>query len=1045
MCVFTNLDKEQPERMDKEQKHSLASDIAEHVRLQQQYDSLYNQSMTILNSLPVAVAVYNAEGKILYFNESFCQIFGTDMEKMAESHPNIYDSPVVTDEIKNAIKAGLPIFTSFPYDFGKVDGYITTVYTSIRHLECNGQPIHKPNGELASYVIIMEDITESLQKEEMLRQSRLKTEIAIKAADIMLWEFDVDSKQFFSDNEPLNGYDKSRPVSMNLYLETIHSDDRKEMVGIMQRMSAGEDFSFAFEGRIRLFDSSEWQYCLVNGAPYSYSEKGRVLKYVGTRKNNTELHKKKLLLDKILNNIPLSIHIKDVEDNFRYIFCNEESKRMFGTSEDKTTYDVMDEEQVARIQKTDLEVFNTGTPYLGLERVILKDGRSYDTIVRKSIIEDNGKRVLLNTRWDQSLQNELKRRAQILSITLGAMNAFTWFFEPDKNRISFGEGFNEVTRKASDICSVEKFLSCVHPNDKQKFLDSLQAVVEQDCGIWELEYQLDLNGDGIYQWWQTRGMLETGTMNDAPYKYMFGMTICIDSHKQAELTLLQHKEELKKLIHQNELVLNNTNSGLAYITRDYRVQWENISLCSKSLSFEAYKKGELCYKSAHNRTSPCEDCILTRAIQSHQTELIKFRLDNEHIVEVYGTPVFLEDGSPDGIVIRVDDVTEREEMIKELQIAKMHAEQSDKLKSAFLANMSHEIRTPLNAIVGFSGLMMYASEEEKEDYLQIINNNNELLLKLISDILDLSKLEAGSVELKYEEFDLTEYFNHMFASMKQRATNPKIQIVAVNPYLHCLVTLDRNRVAQIITNYVTNAIKYTPEGTIEMGYEYREEGIYFYVKDSGIGILDEKKNKVFHRFEKLDEFAQGTGLGLSICKAIAEAMGGNVGFESVYGEGSLFWALLPCEVEIPSEIIAQKEEEVSLSDKKRADTGSPSSNTAGRKTVLVAEDIQSNYQLVSALLRKRFNLVHAANGQEAIEILHSRHIDMLLMDMKMPVMDGLTATAEIRKFNTELPIIALTAHVFENDRLTAMNAGCNEYLVKPIDRAKLMSVLKKYS
>ena len=718
---------------------------------------------------------------------------------------------------------------------------------------------------------------------------------------------------------------------------------------------------------------------------------------------------------------------------------------MFGTSEDTTTYDVMDEEQVARIQKTDLEVFNTGSPYLGLERVNLKDGRSYDTIVRKSVIEYDGKRLLLNTSWDRSLQNELKRRAQILSITLGAMNAFTWFFEPDKNRISFGEGFNEVTKKASEICSVEKFLSCVHPDDKQKFHDSLQAVVEQDNGIWELEYQLDLNGDGVYQWWQTRGMLETSTLNDAPYKYMFGMTICIDAHKQAELTLLKNKEELKKLVTLNELVLNNTNSGLAYITRDYRVQWENVSSCSKSLSFEAYKQGELCYKSAHNRTSPCEECILSRAFQSRQTELIKFKLDNAHVVEVYGTPVFLEDGTADGIVIRVDDVTEREEMIKELQIAKMHAEQSDKLKSAFLANMSHEIRTPLNAIVGFSGLMMYASDEEKEDYMQIINNNNEMLLKLISDILDLSKLEAGSVELKYEEFDLTDYFNSMFASMKQRATNPKIQIVAVNPYQHCLVTLDRNRVAQIITNYVTNAIKYTPEGTIEMGYEYREEGIYFYVKDSGIGIPDEKKNKVFHRFEKLDEFAQGTGLGLSICKAIAEAMGGNVGFESEYGKGSLFWALLPCEVEIPSEITQQRAERVTSSDKKDIVAGTSSSNTPGRKTILVAEDIQSNYQLVSALLRKRFNLVHAANGQEAIEILHKRHIDLLLMDMKMPVMDGLTATAEIRKFNAELPIIALTAHVFENDRLTAMDAGCNEYLVKPIDRAKLMAVLKKYS
>ncbi len=281
--------------------------------------------------------------------------------------------------------------------------------------------------------------------------------------------------------------------------------------------------------------------------------------------------------------------------------------------------------------------------------------------------------------------------------------------------------------------------------------------------------------------------------------------------------------------------------------------------------------------------------------------------------------------------------------------------------------------------------------------------------------------------------------------MKQRVINPKIQIVAVNPYQHCLVILDRNQVTQIITNNITNAIKYTPEGTIEMGYEYREEGIYFYVKDSGIGIPDEKKNKVFHRFEKLDEFAQGTGLGLSICKAIAEAMEGNVGFESVYGKGSLFWELLPCEVKIPCEITVQKEEDAFSLDKKYTGIGTSSSNTVGRKTILVAENIQSNYQLVSVLLRKRFNLVHAANGQEAIEILHKRHIVLLLMDMKMPVMDGLTATAEIRKFDIELPIITLTAHVFENDRLTAMNAGCNEYLVKPIDRARLIAVLKEYS
>ena len=374
----------------------------------------------------------------------------------------------------------------------------------------------------------------------------------------------------------------------------------------------------------------------------------------------------------------------------------------------------------------------------------------------------------------------------------------------------------------------------------------------------------------------------------------------------------------------------------------------------------------------------------------------------------------------------------RKQMEQELISAKEKAEESSRLKSAFLANMSHEIRTPLNAIVGFSGLLMETTEQqEKEEYIKIIHINNELLLKLINDILDLSKIESGSVELQYEDFDLSEYFDDMVTSMKQRMTNPGVRLIASNPYSGCKVRLDKNRIAQIMTNYVTNAIKYTRKGFIEMGYESKDEGIRLYVKDSGIGIPEDKKHKVFHRFEKLDEFAQGTGLGLSICKAIAESMGGYVGYESRYGEGSLFWAVLPCNAEVqPFE--------------KQLDSLTETPDIPERKTILVAEDIPSNYRLVSALLEKRFDLIHAKNGREAVEIAGSGRADLVLMDMRMPVMDGLTATAEIRKFDPEIPIVALTAHAFDTDQLAALEAGCNEYLLKPIDKTKLMAVLRKY-
>lgn len=251
------------------------------------------------------------------------------------------------------------------------------------------------------------------------------------------------------------------------------------------------------------------------------------------------------------------------------------------------------------------------------------------------------------------------------------------------------------------------------------------------------------------------------------------------------------------------------------------------------------------------------------------------------MVELFATPVFRNTGEIDGFVIRIDDITDKERMIKELK----HAEESDRLKSVFLANMSHEIRTPLNAIVGFSNLLVETNDpDEKEEYTRIINNNNELLLKLISDILDLSKIESGSVKLKYEDFDLSGYFDELAVSMKQRITNPDVNLVIVNRYDKCLVCLDKNRVAQILTNYMINAIKYTVKGTIEMGYDATKSGIYFYVKDSGIGIPAERVATIFQRFGKINDFVQGTGLGLTLCRMLVEKMGGRIWLRSQEGK-----------------------------------------------------------------------------------------------------------------------------------------------------------------
>lgn len=416
------------------------------------------------------------------------------------------------------------------------------------------------------------------------------------------------------------------------------------------------------------------------------------------------------------------------------------------------------------------------------------------------------------------------------------------------------------------------------------------------------------------------------------------------------------------------------------------------------------------------------------------------------------------------------NVTSWKKMVNELSEAKERAERSDKLKSAFLANISHEIRTPLNAIIGFSNLLTNTDKKEEiAEYQRIIVTNSDLLLRLINDILDLSKIEAGFIDRQLSEFDLSVYFDELYSSVRQAMANPSVELVCDNPYESCLVRMDANRLAQVVLNYATNAIKCTYRGEIRMGYRRQGEGIYFYVSDTGIGIPDKDKPRLYRRFEKLNEFAQGTGLGLTICKVVTEASGGRVGFESEEGVGSTFWSWVPCEImRIGGEAEAGGQEaagvgaglgngsdagegtenlSASTDEPSPADPDSePSSDGhTDKKTILVVEDIESNYLLMTILLGNMgYQFTRAADGVEAVEKVLSEHFDLVLMDIKMPRLGGLEATREIRKTNREVPIIALTAHAFNSDKEAAIAAGCNGFLVKPIDRNALAGTLRRF-
>lgn len=381
------------------------------------------------------------------------------------------------------------------------------------------------------------------------------------------------------------------------------------------------------------------------------------------------------------------------------------------------------------------------------------------------------------------------------------------------------------------------------------------------------------------------------------------------------------------------------------------------------------------------------------------------------------------------------DITELKETEKNLIEAKNKAEVSDRLKSAFLANMSHEIRTPLNAIVGFSNLIAETEDpDERREYVAIVQENNELLLKLISDILDLSKIEAGTLEFNDVEFDVNQMCQEIVRSLSLKVLDKPVELRFGDHLPECRLVGDKTRITQVLINFINNALKFTREGSVTLGYRC-DDGMMltFYVEDTGTGIPEQEQESVFERFVKLNSFVQGTGLGLAISKSIVEQMGGRIGLNSEPGKGSCFWFTHP--------YIRTRSVSAVASD---AEMRQPGVSEGKMPVVLVAEDTDSNFLLVSLILKKGYEVLRAHNGAEAVRMCREFAPDVVLMDMKMPVMDGLEATRQIREAGSSVPIIAVTAYAYDSDRAKALDVGCDDYIAKPLTGDVLKKKLRKH-
>ena len=372
----------------------------------------------------------------------------------------------------------------------------------------------------------------------------------------------------------------------------------------------------------------------------------------------------------------------------------------------------------------------------------------------------------------------------------------------------------------------------------------------------------------------------------------------------------------------------------------------------------------------------------------------------------------------------------------ELKKAKEQAEVSDKLKSAFLANISHEIRTPLNAIDGFSSLIRQSSSiENAKEYLNYITDNTDKLLRLLTLIVDFAKVDSGIIEFNIREIDM----QALFQKIKERFT-PKmpsgIRLECYTPY-DCTIDYDPEKIEQILSILLDNAIKFTRSGLITTGFFATNTGIKIYVTDTGIGILQNNISKIFDKFEKLGSLSEGTGIGLALVKTLVDKSDGNIQIVSRPEAGSRFIVELPCTVHTTENDIAKYDRTAELLD---ADTLIVDKQLENPLKILVAEDNNTNFTLLKSIL-KIHNITRVYNGADAVKALQNDWYDIVLMDLKMPEMDGIAATSAIRKFDLSTPIIAVTSFSQEEYKDKATSVGCDYFIEKPFTRSKLYTAI----
>lgn len=908
----------------------------------------------------------------------------------------------------------------------------------------------KTGGVVKNVIGSTQDVTESYRQKEALQKNRDELNLALKAGQIAAWIYNIKEKTFHTlYGKAIAG----EGISYDKILSLLHPDDRVMLDSHLGSiLSKVNNYSYG----VYRFKSDD----VIGGYRYYDSrmmgryEEGELISIIGSQRDITDeyLHQMQVeefeLKANIINEATGSV-MWDYDIDKHVVMTYSNKAILPGHPMTLAVYsEFVHPKDVPTVTEFFAKADRRETDYFSFEIDLMFPGSNgYKRVsITGGAVKDEGGHIVKYTgiRRDISKQveltDELKEKDNLKNLVVNNLLAGLILFTDDCRIVwsndaakdTFGSIINKKNFLPGQHCDYYENGVCSH----QGICIMKQAV--EDKKVYSMEYQF--GGDKHVEMTAIPANKSDGGSHGVILKLRD-----VSETKRMIDELKKAKEEAEAVSDFVSALLDRMPSAVFITDPEDEFRYVNVNdkFCENAHTDKKDIIGkndeELLGKTAAAKYDSY-DKLLANGAEGTVSYEATLKLDNKDVYWMINKSVITFGGKR--LILSVStDITSLKELNRELTMAKEKAQQSDKLKSAFLANMSHEIRTPLNAIVGFSQLLSESDDSrEKIQFSKIINNNTQMLLRLIGDILDLSKIEAGTTEFKRDLVEVSSYFNELTASLALKVTNPDVKFIVINPYKACYINLDKLRFGQVVTNFVSNAIKYTQKGYIKVSYYIERHGVMIRVDDTGIGIPADKRDRVFTRFDKLDSMVQGTGLGLSIAKAITEAGGGKIWFESEEGNGSSFFSWKPF-----NDIRVLKNESLPSPDKEIAvKQDSPKYEPVPHviKKILVAEDNESNYLLMQKMLRN-YQIDWAKDGVEAVEKVAKYSYDLVLMDVKMPIMDGIDAVKQIRKFNSAIPIVAITANAYAIDEEEALRAGCNEFLAKPILKDDLMNVISK--